>query len=59
MLVVTRKSNEELVIDGPCRIKLLSLCGLRAKIGIEAEPHVKILRSELVDGPEEPDTEAA
>lgn len=52
MLCIRRKHNEKLVIDGPC---VITVIGSDTRIGVEAESHVKILRSELLEeiGPED------
>jgi carbon storage regulator len=47
MLVLTRKSHEEIVIDGRIRVSILKIDGNRVKIGIEAPPDVSICRQEL------------
>jgi len=47
MLVLTRKSHEEIVIDGHIRVSILKIDGNRVKIGVEAPPDVSIRRQEL------------
>jgi carbon storage regulator len=47
MLVLTRKTGQEIVIDGDIRITVSSIGGDRVKIGISAPPHVKIDRAEV------------
>jgi len=49
MLILTRKLNEEIVIDSNVRIKILALNDNQLKIGIEAPQNVKIFRGELYD----------
>jgi carbon storage regulator len=47
VLVLTRKTNESLVIGENISITVLAIEGEKVKIGIEAPREVSILRSEL------------
>ncbi|MCO6455630.1 MAG: carbon storage regulator [Pirellulaceae bacterium] len=47
MLVLTRKQDEAIVIDGQITIRVLQLRGNRIRLGIEAPPDVVIRRGEL------------
>ena len=47
MLVLSRKLNEELVIDGNIRIKVIAIEGNRVRFGIEAPARVSVVREEL------------
>ena len=47
MLVLTRKADESIVIDGRITIKVLQLRGNRIRLGIEAPPEVVVRRAEL------------
>lgn len=47
MLVLTRKVGEAVIVGGEIRITVTALGSGRVRIGIEAPPHVTILRSEL------------
>ncbi len=47
MLVLSRKLNERLLVDGGIEIKVLSVHGSRVKLGIEAPSHIAIRRGEL------------
>lgn len=47
MLVLTRKVNEEILVDENIRIQVIEVRGNRVRIGITAPDHVRILRSEL------------
>lgn len=49
MLVLRRKPDEALVIDGTITVSVLAVEGERVKIGIEAPPDVAIVRRELLD----------
>lgn len=47
MLVLTRKANEEIVIDGNIRVRVLSVDRGRIRLGVEAPRSIPIERSEL------------
>ena len=47
MLVLTRKSGESIIINDEIEIKIIDILGDKIKIGIEAPPSMRILRSEL------------
>ena len=49
MLVVTRKTDESLIISDNIEITVLEITKERVKIGISAPKDVKIIRSELRD----------
>jgi carbon storage regulator len=46
MLVLTRKSGQEIVIDGNIRLSF-TVKGDKVKVGIDAPPHVRIDRDEI------------
>ena len=48
MLVLSRKFNESIVIDGGIRITIVEICGNRIRLGIEAPKEVGVMREELV-----------
>ncbi len=48
MLVLSRKLNETIVIDGNIRITVVGIRGNQVRIGIQAPDSVKIFRQELV-----------
>jgi carbon storage regulator len=50
MLVLTRKPNEEIVINGNIRVRVLGVQGGRIRLGIDAPPEVPVRRSELEAG---------
>lgn len=50
MLVLTRKPNEEIVINGNVRVRVLSVERGRIRLGIDAPAEVPIRRSELDEG---------
>jgi len=47
MLVLSRKPNEEILIDGHITVTVLGVEGKRVRLGIEAPKEVCILRKEL------------
>ena len=51
MLILTRKENESIVIDGGIRIIVLEVYRDRVRIGIEAPRTTNIVRSELLIPP--------
>ena len=48
MLILTRKAEQGIVIDGKVVVRLLAIDGERVKIGIEAPRSVSVLREELL-----------
>ena len=49
MLILTRKPEQGIVIDGTIRVRILAVDGDRVKIGIEAPGTVGVLREELAE----------
>lgn len=49
MLVLSRKPNEQIVLDGDITITVCEVRGQRVRLGIEAPEHVAIRRKELPD----------
>jgi carbon storage regulator len=47
MLVLMRRIDEAIIIDGPCRVMVLGVENGRVKLGITADPSVLVLREEL------------
>ena len=47
MLVLTRKPNEEIVIGGSIRVKVLEISGNRVRLGISAPGQVPVMREEV------------
>lgn len=47
MLVLSRKLNEEILIDGGIRVKVLEINGNRIRLGIVAPLQVTVLRDEV------------
>ena len=50
MLVLSRKTNEEIVINGNVRVRVLGVERGRIRLGIDAPAEVPIRRSELDEG---------
>ena len=49
MLVLSRKENESIVIDGKIVVTILEIAGSKIRLGIEAPKDVPVLRTELKD----------
>ena len=47
MLVLSRKSNESIVIDGNIEVKIVAIQGQSVKLGIDAPSSVSVNRSEV------------
>jgi len=56
MLVLTRKKNDLIVIDGQIEIKVLQVNGSRIRLGINAPPSTRIRRGELTPFDSETET---
>lgn len=48
MLVLSRKRNESIEVDGPATIKIIGQKGNTVIVGIEAERSVRIVRPEVL-----------
>lgn len=48
MLILTRKANQAVVIDGTTTVRVLSIDGDRVKLGIDAPPEIAVVRDELL-----------
>lgn len=51
MLVLSRKENERVVIDGNIVVQIIRVAGGRVRLGIEAPPEITIKREELLNRP--------
>jgi carbon storage regulator len=49
MLILSRKANECIVIDGRIRVKVVRVEGDVVKLGVEAPPDVPVHRQEVFD----------
>lgn len=49
MLVLSRKTGDEIVIDRDIRIAVLATSGGKVRLGVAAPPTVRVLRSEVHD----------
>ncbi len=47
MLVLTRRKDEEIIINGNISIKVLSVKGNRVRLGVEAPDDVQVNRAEI------------
>jgi carbon storage regulator len=48
VLILTRKSEQGILIDGRVIVRVLAIDGERVKIGVEAPRSISVLREELV-----------
>lgn len=58
MLVLTRRLEESIVIDGKIVVTILNVDGEKVKLGIEAPREIAILRKELIDVVQQPNRKA-
>ncbi|KUO52790.1 MAG: hypothetical protein APF76_02320 [Desulfitibacter sp. BRH_c19] len=49
MLIISRKVNEGIVLDGDIKIVVVAVEGNKVKLGIKAPKHIGVLREELVE----------
>ena len=49
MLVLSRKLNESIIINGNIRVTIVGIRGSHVRVGLEAPSSVPILREELQD----------
>lgn len=49
MLVLSRKENERIRVGESVVVTIVRVSGDKVRIGIEAPPHVRVLRDELDD----------
>jgi len=47
MLVLTRKTGEEIIIDGHIRVTVTAVRGDKVRLGISAPPNVRVDRAEI------------
>jgi carbon storage regulator len=47
MLVLTRRINDEIIIDGRIRVRISAIKGDRVRFGIDAPPDVPVDREEV------------
>jgi len=57
MLVLSRKENERVVIDGNIIVTVVRVAGGKVRLGIEAPPEVHVKREELLSWPLNADNE--
>jgi carbon storage regulator len=51
MLVLSRKLNEKIVIDGGIVVTVVKIEGGQVRIGIDAPDHIKVFREEIIKKP--------
>ena len=49
MLVLTRRRDESIVIDGRITVRVLKVSGCPVRLGIEAPREVSVVRTEVLD----------
>lgn len=49
MLVLTRKKDESIIINGNIKIMVVRICGDKVRIGIEAPQEIDVHRQEVHD----------
>jgi len=50
MLVLTRKMDEKIIIDGDIKIQVIEIRGNAVRLGISAPKEIKVIREELLKG---------
>ena len=50
MLVLSRKLNEKIVIDGGIVVTVVKIEGGQVRLGIDAPKNIKVFRQEILDG---------
>lgn len=58
MLVLSRKSNEKIVIDDQIEITVVSIGNGKVQLGIEAPKEIEIMRKELLEDVKEENQKA-
>ena len=48
MLILTRKAEQAIIIDGETTVRVLSIDGDRVKLGIDAPTRIGVLREERI-----------
>ena len=56
MLIITRQATQT-IHAGEVTILIQKIKGSRVKVGIDAPPHIKVLRGEITDGGTEASTD--
>ena len=59
MLVLTRRRDESIVIDGHIVVRVLKVSGGQVRLGIEAPRDVSVVRTEVLERQEHPQHEHA
>lgn len=54
MLVLTRRRDESIVIDGHITVRVLKVSGGQVRLGIEAPRDVSVVRTEVLERQEQP-----
>lgn len=59
MLILTRKKDEKIIIDGSIEITVIEIRGDQVRLGIKAPKNVTIHRKEILDAIEAENKQAA
>jgi carbon storage regulator len=59
MLVLSRKLNEKIVIDGGIVVTVVKIDRNQIRLGIEAPSHVRVFREEIAGSPRRPPSDQA
>ncbi|MCG0277746.1 MAG: carbon storage regulator [Thermanaeromonas sp.] len=49
MLVLSRKENQSIIIDGHIKVTIVQIAKSQVRVGIEAPDGVRILRAEVLE----------
>lgn len=49
MLVLSRKRDEDIVVNGPCILRVVAVNGDRARIGVIADLSTSVMRGEVIE----------
>ncbi|HUG91489.1 MAG TPA: carbon storage regulator [Planctomycetaceae bacterium] len=55
MLVLTRRRDESIIIDGRITVRVLKISGCQVRLGIEAPRDVSVVRTEVLERHEAPE----
>lgn len=53
-LILSRRVNERVIIDGNIRIEVLSVQGQKCRLGVVAPESVRVLREEVIERKDKP-----
>jgi carbon storage regulator len=59
MLVLSRKLNEKIVIDGGIVVTVVKIDGNQIRLGIDAPSHIRVFREEIAGTSRRPSSDGA